>query len=194
MTKRSIAAVALLGVLVGISEAAFEGPSFDLTLAESQAREILKTGGERPMALAAGAAENGPSSGVERACYQRDADERADKMGMPKSFCIDSMKVEYSAVERSQLTVKGSPLQGTFPVKIEPAGEGLYKASAGIFGNREGSVCDEVLSAHIAVSVTMDKNGNIKPGSVQVEAETGYTYDSCHSPWEWRSVVFTQTR
>ena len=137
------------------------GIRFDASAVLKASQSFAKTRQAPGRALAADAAAQAL---VEPACYNRDAQEIADRLRMPARFCLD-----FVAAEGNSLIVRGSPISGNFR---------LSDGEAAVFHTEEGSACSEGESATIFVS----PDGKVR-------AETGNTPDVCHSSWQYEELT-----
>ena len=125
-------------------------------------------------------------------CWQRGKNFNAERMGMPFSFCIDSMEISGNIFEKPRLSVSGTGLSGAFDLKIGPPSDGLYKATTVIFKNGKGSACSAGEDAYIEFSVLTDSRGKIVAEPF-LKAFYGRTPDMCNSQWQYSEIKYTFT-
>jgi len=125
-------------------------------------------------------------------CWQRGKNFNAERMGMPFSFCVDSMEISGNIFEKPRLSVSGSGLSGSFDLKIGPPSDGLYKATTVVFKNSKGSACSAGEDAYIEFSVLTDSRGKIVAEPF-LKAFYGRTPDMCHSQWRYSEIPYTFT-
>ena len=114
-------------------------------------------------------------------CYTRGADTIADQLGMPWSFCLNSVTVELEAF-KAVVSVEGTNLRTRFELRDIPEHNGSYFMQVPLFSNGSNAViCDDATEASIILSFRMDKKGVIDQGSFALSASSGETTDSCHS-------------
>lgn len=127
-------------------------------------------------------------SGLASASYswKRGANEAADALGMPARVSVRGMHFE-----NGKLVIENGTAAGSFDVKFTPAAGGLKKAEAVIFSVEHGYSCSEGSSAEMTVSFLTDAAGAVVTEPV-LEANTGYTQDTCHSWPEYTEVNFSR--
>ena len=124
----------------------------------------------------------------ERICWRRGKDQAADRLRMPESLCLRSMKIHIGGQSGPELELSGDGLGGVFALNLGPLHDGLLKASAIIF-NRVPliQVCASAEAAYIELSVLIDERGRIV-SEPELRSYYGTTPDTCASPWNYRET------
>lgn len=125
-------------------------------------------------------------------CWQRGKDLNAERMGMPFSFCVDSMEISGDLFEKPLLNISGTGLNGAFALKIGPPSDGLYKATAVIFKSSNGSSCSAGEAAYIEFYVLADARGKIVAEPF-LKAFYGRTPDICRPQWKYGEIRYEFT-
>lgn len=127
-------------------------------------------------------------AGLASAAYswKRGFSAEADALGMPAKVAIRGMHFE-----KDMLVIETGTAAGKYKVNSTPAAGGLKRAEAGIFSAQTGYACSEGSSAEILISFLTDASGAVLTEPV-LEANTGYTYDVCHSGHRYTEVPFSR--
>ena len=125
-------------------------------------------------------------------CWQRGKDLNAERMGMPFSFCVSAMEISGGLFEKPLLSVSGNNIKGSFGLRVGPPSDGLYKATAIVFKNGQGSSCSAGEDAYIEFSVLTDARGKIVAEPF-LKAFYGQTPDICSSQWQYGEIKYTFT-
>jgi hypothetical protein len=123
-------------------------------------------------------------------CWNRGRDVNADRMGLPESFCVRSMKITAGIHANPKLELAADELSGVFDLKLGPPHDGLFKATSIIF-NRIPliQVCAPAEGAYIELNVLIDERGKIV-SDPELRSFYGATPDTCGSPWSYREIKY----
>jgi len=123
-------------------------------------------------------------------CWTRGKELNADRMGMPATFCINSMAMTGGIHENPKLKLQGSVLSGTFDIKLGPPCDGLFKATAVIFERKPLiQVCAPAEAAYIEFSILIDERGKIV-SDPWTKSFYGTTPDTCSTAWDYREIKY----
>ena len=118
--------------------------------------------------------------------WKRGSSAEADALGMPAKVAIRGMHFE-----NGLLVIETGTAAGKYKVSFTPAANGLKKAEVSLFSAETGYACSEGSSAEISISFLTDASGAVLTEPV-LAANTGYTYDVCHSGPRYTEVPFSR--
>ena len=126
-------------------------------------------------------------------CWQRGKNADAERMGMPFSFCVDSMRIIGGLFDGPRLSISGNSVNGVFELKVGPPSDGLYKSTAVVFRKSVGASCSGGEDAYIEFSVLADARGQIAADPF-IRAFYGSTSDLCGAQWKYSAVKYVATQ
>ena len=126
-------------------------------------------------------------------CWQRTKEPGADRMGMPPAFCVRSMKIASGIHSSRALILSADGLSGIYDLRMGPAHDGLFRASAVIYDRTPLiMVCGPAESAYMELSFLLDERGEIV-SDPEVRSFYGTTPDTCAYRWDYREIVYSRS-
>lgn len=102
-------------------------------------------------------------------CWVREPHEEADKLGLPRRFCIDRLGIELPKWANlpftwdSAMLVEGDPITDKLHINGGAQYPTKWKIGGNLFTKRKKLKCGKLTSAHATVNVEITKKGELLP-------------------------------